>query len=120
MSRLLLVEDDEAIADLLCLSLQTAGHQVQVARDGLTGVASAQASPPDLVLLDMMLPGIDGVEVCRRLRRFSSAPVLMLSASDAGPDRRRAMAAGAADYIVKPFALRDLLARVDALSGARL
>lgn len=112
MSRIVLVEDDEPIADLLSMNLQAAGYDVAVARDGVSGLRLVRAIAPDLVLLDLMLPGMDGIEVCRRVRRSSGAPVILLTASDVERDLAMGLHAGAEDYITKPFSIRDLLSRV--------
>lgn len=112
MSRIVLIEDDEPIAELLSMNLQAAGYQVGVARDGVSGLRLVATDGPDLILLDVMLPGMDGIEVCRRVRRASGPPVILLSAGDAEGDRAEGLDAGAADYITKPFSIRDLLSTV--------
>lgn len=113
---ILLVEDDGRIARLVERTLVEAGHHVDVAYDGPSGLARAAAEAYDLIVLDILLPGMDGLEVCRRLRRRSiRTPILMLTARDAVPDRVRGLDAGADDYLVKPFALEELHARVRAL-----
>jgi DNA-binding response OmpR family regulator len=115
--RFLLVEDDPRVARLVQRGLTEAGHDVEVAHDGAEGLAQAESGGYDLVVLDVMLPGLDGLEVCRRLRqRRVRTPILMLTARDAVGDRVRGLDAGADDYLVKPFALEELLARVRALS----
>ena len=111
----LVVDDDARIAAALKRALHYEGYSVEVAEDGLVALAKAAGRPPDLVLLDVMLPGMDGVEVCRRLRQGSSAPIMMLTARDATGDRVRGLDSGADDYVVKPFAYDELLARVRAL-----
>jgi len=112
----LVVDDDEPIAAALRRALEYEGFRVSVARDGYAAVEQAQRDRPDLVVLDIMLPGLDGLAVCQRLRaQRSEALVLMLTARDAMPDRVRGLDAGADDYLVKPFAYEELLARVRAL-----
>jgi two-component system response regulator MprA len=117
----LVVDDDEPIAGALRRALEYEGFRVTVARDGYAALDEARRGDPDLVVLDLMLPGLDGVEVCRRLRAESrGALVLMLTARDAMADRVRGLDAGADDYLVKPFAYEELLARVRALLRRRL
>jgi DNA-binding response OmpR family regulator len=111
---ILVIEDDRQIADLLRRGLLYEGYSVQVAADGEAGLAAARDHPPDLVLLDLMLPGIDGLTVCRRLRAAGDVPILILTAKDAVPDRVAGLDAGADDYLVKPFSFEELLARVRA------
>ena len=113
---ILLVEDDRRIAYLVDEALRDAGHRVTAVHDGAQGLAVAERDAPDVVVLDLMLPSLDGLEVCRRLRqRGSGVAILMLTARDAVPDRVRGLDAGADDYLVKPFALEELLARLRAL-----
>jgi two-component system response regulator MprA len=112
---ILVVEDDHGIADTLRRGLIFEGYRVTVAYDGQAALASARDQPPDLVVLDWMLPGLDGLEVCKRLRAASDVPILMLTAKDSIPDRVEGLDAGADDYLVKPFAFDELLARVRAL-----
>lgn len=112
---ILIVEDDEAIVRLLRRGLTFEGYQVETALDGETGLALAREHHPDLVILDLMLPGIDGLEVCQRLRGSSNVPILMLTAKDTIQDRVSGLDAGADDYLVKPFELDEVLARVRAL-----
>jgi two-component system response regulator MprA len=120
--RALVVEDDPDIADAVRRGLILAGLQVEVAGDGRTALVDVAADSPDLVVLDLMLPDVDGVEVCRRIRVAEAAspggrsvPILMLTARDAVADRVAGLQIGADDYLVKPFALEELIARVEAL-----
>ena len=113
--RVLIIEDDEAIVKVLERTLRYEGYQVDSAYDGETGLESARENKPDVVILDWMLPGIDGLEVCERLRSRGSLPILMLTAKDATENRVQGLDAGADDYMVKPFELDELLARIRAL-----
>ena len=113
--RILIIEDDEAIVRVLRRSLAYDGYTVDVALDGETGLQIARDNHPDLVILDWMLPGMDGLEVCQRLRAGGNIPVLMLTAKDTTADRVQGLDAGADDYMVKPFELEELSARVRAL-----
>ncbi|MGA9190781.1 MAG: response regulator transcription factor [Anaerolineales bacterium] len=112
---ILVIEDEERIVQFLQRGLAYEGYDVKTALDGERGLDLAEASPPDLVVLDVMLPELDGLEVCRQLRRTGDIPILMLTAKDAVEDRVRGLDAGADDYLVKPFALDELLARIRAL-----
>jgi len=111
---ILVIEDEARIADLLRRGLTYEGFRVSVAGDGLIGLTIARDDPPDLVILDWMLPGLDGLEVCRRLRAAGSVPIIMLTAKESVPDRVAGLNAGADDYMVKPFAFDELLARIRA------
>lgn len=113
--RILLIEDEARIAQFVERGLIYEGYRVSVARDGHTGLMIARDNPPDLVILDWMLPGLDGLEVCRRLRAASEVPILMLTAKDDIKDRVTGLDAGADDYLVKPFSVDELMARVRAL-----
>jgi two-component system response regulator MprA len=117
MARVLVVDDDERIAASVRRALVYEGHEVSVADSGPAALAHVRDDPPDLVVLDVMLPGMDGVEVCQRLRRDSALalPILMLTARDSTLDRVKGLDSGADDYLVKPFAYEELLARVRAL-----
>jgi len=117
--RILVVDDDARLAASLRRALAYEGHAVEVAPDGPAALVAARDRPPDLVVLDGMLPGLDGVEVCRRLREGSDVPILMLTARDTVSDRVGGLDAGADDYLVKPFAYDELLARVRALLRRR-
>jgi two-component system response regulator MprA len=111
---ILVIEDETRIADLLRRGLTYEGFRVSVADDGLSGLSIARDDPPDLVILDWMLPGLDGLEVCKRLRAAGPVPVIMLTAKESVPDRVAGLNAGADDYMVKPFAFDELLARIRA------
>jgi DNA-binding response OmpR family regulator len=114
--QVLLVEDDPRIARVVERALADVGHRVDVAHDGLEGLTSAERGVHDLLILDLMLPEMDGIEVARELRRQKvRTPILMLTARDAVPDRVKGLDSGADDYLTKPFALDELLARVRAL-----
>lgn len=115
MTDVLVIEDDEAISDLLRRGLTYEGYKVSVARDGNAGLILARDTPPDLVVLDLMLPGLDGLEVCRRLRAADDVPILILTARGTVTDRIAGLDSGADDYMVKPFSIDELLARVRAL-----
>jgi two-component system response regulator MprA len=117
--QILVVDDDARLAASLRRALAYEGYAVEVAADGPGALVAARDRPPDLVVLDVMLPGLDGVEVCRRLRDGSDVPILMLTARDGIPDRVGGLDAGADDYLVKPFAYDELLARVRALLRRR-
>lgn len=114
--RILLIEDDHDIADLLVLNLSDEGYQIECAADGDRGYALLCAQPFDLLILDLMLPGMDGLEICRRARsetRF--VPIIMISAKTTEPQRIRGLELGADDYLPKPFSVLELIARVRAL-----
>ena len=117
--RILVVDDDARLAASLRRALAYEGHAVEIAADGPGALVAARDRPPDLIVLDVMLPGLDGVEVCRRLREGSDVPIMMLTARDAISDRVNGLDAGADDYLVKPFAHDELLARVRALLRRR-
>jgi|YNPBryBLVA2012_1023415.scaffolds.fasta_scaffold06393_3 two-component system response regulator MprA len=112
MSTILIVEDEAEIAGYLRRGLTFEGYTVEIASDGRQALDMAREQPPDLVVLDLMLPGIDGLEVARRLRAASDVPIIMLTARDAIPDRVAGLEAGADDYLIKPFAFEELLARI--------
>lgn len=113
--RILIIEDDEGIVRVLRRALSYEGYTVDTALDGENGLYIARDHHPDLVILDLMLPGMDGIEVCQRLRSGGSVPILMLTAKDAVQDRVQGLDAGADDYMTKPFELDELLARIRAL-----
>ena len=110
----LLVEDDQNIVDLVRSNLIARAHDVVVSKDGCDAVAMLEASAPDAVLLDLMLPGIDGFELCRELRERSSVGIIVLSARRGETDKVRALNLGADDYMTKPFGIEELLARINA------
>ncbi len=118
-THILVIDDDEKITSFLRRALAYEGYRVETAADGTAGLARAREREPDLVILDVMLPGMDGHEIARRLRAGGSVPVLMLTARDEVADRVTGLDAGADDYLVKPFALEELLARVRALLRRR-
>ena len=114
-SHILIVEDEEKLAQFIKLELEYEGYQVTTAQDGLTGLATARELNLDLILLDWMLPGISGPEICRRLRSTGDrVPIILLTAKDDVSDRVAGLDAGADDYIIKPFSIEELLARVRA------
>ncbi|MCX7623733.1 MAG: response regulator transcription factor [Thermomicrobium sp.] len=115
MARILLVEDELELARLVRAALEQAGHTVLTAYDGPRGLAAARSERPDLVVLDLMLPGMDGLDILRALRRETLTPVLVLTARGGEIDRVLGLELGADDYVVKPFSLRELVARVRAL-----
>jgi two-component system response regulator MprA len=110
--RILIVEDEAEIADYLRRGLIFEGFTVEVVDDGLAALAAARERPPELVILDLMLPGLDGLEVARRLRAVGDVPIIMLTARDAVADRVAGLESGADDYVLKPFAFEELLARI--------
>ena len=113
--RILVVDDEAPILDLVRGYLEREGFEVTTAMDGLAAVDAVRATTPDVVVLDVMLPGLDGIEACRRIRTFSDAYVLMLTARGEEIDRIIGLTVGADDYLVKPFSPRELVARVRAL-----
>jgi len=114
MSRILIVEDEEPISNILKFGLEREGYSVHCAYDGNEAIRLALETEPDLVLLDVMLPEKDGFEVCREIRTFSSAPIIMLTARESEVDKVLGLELGADDYVTKPFSTRELLARVKA------
>jgi two-component system response regulator MprA len=117
--RVLVVEDDEAIADVLRRTLRQEGHEVRSSIDGVEALVAAEEFVPDVVILDLGLPDLDGVEVCRRLRAESDVPILILTARGELGDRVVGLDSGADDYLVKPFERQELLARMRALMRRR-
>ena len=112
MSRILIVEDEKKIARFLELELKHEGYEVLTAFDGRIGLDTALESDPDLLILDLMLPELSGIEVCRRLRHTSDVPIIMLTAKDDVSDKVMGLDMGADDYVTKPFAIEELLARI--------
>ncbi len=112
MSKILVVDDEQSIVDVLTYNLVKAGHQPVVARDGEQALRLARAERPDLVILDLMLPGLDGLDVCRAIRQDGDLPIIILTAKDEEIDRVVGLELGADDYVVKPFSVRELMARV--------
>ena len=112
MAKILIIEDERDIADFIRRGLAMKGYEVAVAASGEDGLHSARQFVPDLVILDLMLPGMDGVEVCRLLRRDSDVPIIMLTARDSVVDKVDGLDAGADDYITKPFVFDELMARL--------
>lgn len=115
MTRILLVEDEDSFSDPLSYLLGKEGYEVTVADDGLKAIAEFDRNGADLVLLDLMLPGVSGTEVCRELRSKSSVPIIMLTAKDSEIDKVVGLELGADDYVTKPYSSRELLARVRAV-----
>ncbi len=115
MPTILIVEDEHELASLIKRQIEGEGHNALIAHDGQTALLLAAQSQPDLVILDWMLPGLDGLTVCRKLRDRSVVPILMLTARDDEADRVLGLEVGADDYMTKPFSLRELMARVRAI-----
>ena len=115
MQRIVVIEDEDAIANAVAVRLRGEGYDVSIATDGGSGVELVGQTAPDLVILDVMLPGIDGLEVCRRIQRDRPVPVLMLTALDTETDMLVGLGVGADDYMTKPFSPREMVARVKAL-----
>lgn len=115
MAKILVIEDEENMAKFVQLELQHENYEVTVERDGRTGLEAALSEDWDLILLDLMLPELNGIEVCRRVRQEKNTPIIMMTARDSIIDRVSGLDHGADDYIVKPFAIEELLARIRAL-----
>src|SRR3990172_9237226 len=113
--KILLIEDETAIADSVGYSLENEGFEVVTAEDGVVGLSAARGSSPDLIILDLMLPRLSGLDVCRTIRRESSVPIIMLTAKTEEVDRVVGLELGADDYVTKPFSTRELIARVRAV-----
>ena len=111
---ILIVEDEKDIARFIELELQAEGYRTEVAHDGITGLSKFREVSPNLVILDLMLPVMDGIEVAKRIRKTSNVPILILTAKDRVEDKVAGLDAGADDYLVKPFSIEELLARVRA------
>ena len=117
--RILVVEDEHAIAEFLATELKFEGFEVLIEHDGMRGLMAARQAAPDLILLDRMLPGLDGVELCRRLRSTTDVPIIMLTAKGEVFDKVEGLNAGANDYVAKPFHFEELLARIKAQLRAK-
>jgi DNA-binding response OmpR family regulator len=113
--RVLVIDDDPTVSEIVCRYLIAAGFTVELAPDGLAGLRQAERNRPDLVVLDRMLPGLDGIEVCGRLKASRMVPVIMLTALNAEEDRIDGLEAGADDYLAKPFSPRELVLRVQSV-----
>jgi DNA-binding response OmpR family regulator len=113
--RILIIEDDPTLSTTLRYTLQKHGHHVTIAPDGIEGIKTARSMKPDVILLDLMLPSIDGREVCRYLRGWTDSPILMLTALDREEDVIAGLEVGADDYVTKPFRMNELVARIHAL-----
>ncbi len=114
-ARILVVEDEESFVEALRVGLQREGFLIDVARDGPQALAEFKKNPPDLVLLDVMLPGISGIDVCREIRTVSAVPIIMVTAKSEEIDAVVGLEVGADDYVAKPYRLRELVARIRAL-----
>ncbi|HEY1681515.1 MAG TPA: response regulator transcription factor [Candidatus Tumulicola sp.] len=112
--KILVVDDESAILQTLRFNLERSGYAVVTASDGRSAIATAQREQPDLIVLDIMLPTLDGIEACKEIRKFSSVPIIMLTAKDQEIDKVLALELGADDYVTKPFALHEFLARIKA------
>lgn len=114
MRRVLIVEDEPSLAETIAYNLREEGYKVSIAADGLSGLDAFRREKPDIVLLDVMLPEIDGIEVCRLIRRDSEAPIIMLTAKSREIDKVVGLEVGADDYVTKPFGMMELVARIRA------
>jgi DNA-binding response OmpR family regulator len=119
LATILLVEDEDVLRETIAYNLKRDGYSVQTASDGEAALSAVRDATPDLVILDIMLPTIDGFEVCRQIRRTSAVPILILTARDDEIDRVVGLEIGADDYLTKPFSMRELMARVKALLRRR-
>jgi two-component system, OmpR family, response regulator ArlR len=117
--KILIIEDEKQIARFLELELQYEGYSVEIKYDGKEGLTAVEENQPDLLLLDIMLPGMNGMEVCRKIRLFSEIPIIMLTAKDETTDKVMGLDLGANDYVTKPFVIEELLARIRALLRKR-
>ncbi|MFC4077266.1 response regulator YycF [Salinithrix halophila] len=113
-AKILVVEDERPIADILQFNLSKEGYNVECVYDGEDAIRRVSEEPPDLILLDLMLPGADGIEVCRRVRQSHQMPIIMVTAKDSEVDKVLGLEIGADDYVTKPFSNRELLARIKA------
>lgn len=113
--KILIIEDEENIAQLIRLYLEQAGYSVIAASDGVAGLELHAREQPDMVILDLMLPALDGMEVCRRIRSWANTPILMLTARQSEEDRISGLELGADDYLIKPFSPREVVSRVKAI-----
>ncbi len=119
--RILIIEDERGLTEVLTYNLQREGYETLVAHDGLEGLRKAQVNPPDVVILDLMLPSMDGLEVCRQLRaskQTARVPILMLTAKGEETDQVVGFSVGADDYVTKPFSVKVLMQRIRRYSGA--
>ena len=115
MTKVLVIEDEESFRDALAFMLKREGYVIELAEDGTQGIAKFDSSTPDLVLLDLMLPGVSGTDVCKHIRSKSNTPIIMLTAKDTEIDKVVGLELGADDYVTKPFSTRELLARIKAV-----
>lgn len=115
MAHVLIVDDEAPLRESLTYSLQREGFEVTTAEDGHSAIKQFHKQVPDVILLDLMLPEVDGMEVCWRIRAFSNVPIVMLTAKDQDMDKVRGLEAGADDYVTKPFNTRELIARIKAV-----
>ncbi len=115
MKKVLIIEDERPLAEAVEFSLEKEGYKVDIALDGETGWKMYESGTYDLILLDLMLPGMDGVEICRRIRQQDATPVIMLTAKDSDVDKILGLEMGADDYVTKPFNMRELVARIRAV-----
>lgn len=114
MAKILIIEDEAKLADILAYNIREEGHEALVALDGLAGLEKFRSEQPDLLILDLMLPGIDGLEICRLVRRDSDVPIIMLTAKSRELDKVVGLELGADDYVTKPFSMVEMLARIRA------
>ena len=120
MTRILVVEDEESLADTVRYNLEREGYAVAVATDGRRALDRFRADDPALVILDLMLPEMSGLDVCRQIRQISTVPIIMVTAKDSEADKVSGLELGADDYVTKPFSVRELVSRVRAHLEARL
>ena len=115
MKKILIIEDESNISDFVKMELEYEGYEAEISEDGKEGLIKALREDYDLIVLDLMLPGISGLEVCRRLKKEKDIPVIMLSAKDSVMDKVAGLQIGADDYIAKPFAIEELIARIQVI-----